>query len=303
MVAIVESILPVFILIGLGFGIRRARLLPDSFWPAAEGLTYYLTFPALLITNTAKAALGGDLVLTLAVVLLGPIVITALLLAAVRAALHADGRVFSSIFQGALRPNTYIGLAVAKSLLDQEKFAMAALCVALAVPLVNVLSVAALTAWVGDRQIEAKALLRPLAKNPLIIACAIGALLNAFDFRAVALLLPTLEILGQSALPIGLLAIGAGLIREGPISFYPLLSSSVIKLLVLPAITALVCHLWRVEHSVSTVVVFFSALPTAPSSYILARQMHGDAALMANIIALQTLLALCTLPLLLFILR
>jgi hypothetical protein len=73
-------------------------------------------------------------------------------------------------------------------------------------------------------------------------------------------------------------------------------------LLALPALTALTCHVWKAEDLMTSVVVF-SALPTAPSSYILARQMGGDAALMANIIAFQTLAAAGTLPLLLLVLR
>jgi len=45
-----------------------------------------------------------------------------------------------------------------------------------------------------------------------------------------------------------------------------------------------------------------AALPTATSSYILARQLGGDAPLMAAIVSGQTLLAVATIPLILAVL-
>jgi len=47
------------------------------------------------------------------------------------------------------------------------------------------------------------------------------------------------------------------------------------------------------------VAVLLAALPTATSAYILARQLGGDAPLMAGIISGQTLLAMVTIPLML----
>ena len=48
-----------------------------------------------------------------------------------------------------------------------------------------------------------------------------------------------------------------------------------------------------------TTVLLFQALPTASSAYILARQLGGDAPLMAGITAAQTVLGFITIPLVL----
>ena len=75
-----------------------------------------------------------------------------------------------------------------------------------------------------------------------------------------------------------------------------ILATAGLKLLVLPLMTALACRVMGVEGLPATVAVLFSALPGAPSSYILARQMGGDAPLMASLITVETALACATLP-------
>jgi hypothetical protein len=44
------------------------------------------------------------------------------------------------------------------------------------------------------------------------------------------------------------------------------------------------------------IVAVCSAVPTSPSAYVMARQMGGDAPLLAQIITLQTILAAITMP-------
>ena len=50
------------------------------------------------------------------------------------------------------------------------------------------------------------------------------------------------------------------------------------------------------------VLVVFSAIPTAPTAYVLTRQMGGDGTLMAGLVTAQTLLGVLTIPLVLLVL-
>jgi len=138
MTTILTSLVPVFLLIALGFGLRARQFVPDLFWPAIEKLTYFVFFPALLFQNCRRAPLdgAGSLALAMGLGVLG----TAALALAARP-LVKSGPSFTSLFQGTIRPNTYVGLAAAAALYGKTGTALTSICVAMVVPLVNLLSV------------------------------------------------------------------------------------------------------------------------------------------------------------------
>jgi predicted permease len=298
MLAILSALLPTFALIVVGYVLRERRFLPDSFWPGAEKLTYFITFPALLFSNTAKADLGSLPLLGIATAMLGTIAICTVLILLARPVLKVSAPTFSSLVQGAIRPNTYIGLAVAAALLGTHGLTVTALCVALVVPTVNVISVLA-CAHLGenDRKPGVLSLLRDVAKNPLLMACVLGSLFNVLGIGLPPIIGPFLEVLGRAALPIGLLAVGAGLdLSAARRAGFPVGISSVGKLVLSPAIAAGLCLMLGLPDIELAAVVLYAALPCSASAYVLARLMGGDAQMMASIITVHTLLAIITMP-------
>lgn len=298
MLAILSALLPTFALIVVGYVLRERRFLPDSFWPGAEKLTYFITFPALLFSNTAKADLGSLPLLGIATAMLGTIAICTVLILVARPVLKVSAPTFSSLVQGAIRPNTYIGLAVAAALLGTHGLTVTALCVALVVPTVNVISVLA-CAHLGenDRKPGVLSLLRDVAKNPLLMACVLGSLFNVLGIGLPPIIGPFLEVLGRAALPIGLLAVGAGLdLSAARRAGFPVGVSSVGKLVLSPAIAAGLCLMLGLPDIELAAVVLYAGLPCSASAYVLARLMGGDAQMMASIITVHTLLAIITMP-------
>ncbi|MBP3126348.1 AEC family transporter [Thalassospira sp. ER-Se-21-Dark] len=298
MIAILSALLPTFALIVVGYVLRERRFLPDSFWPGAEKLTYFITFPALLFSNTAKADLGSLPLLGIATAMLGTIAICTVLILVTRPVLKVSAPTFSSLVQGAIRPNTYIGLAVAAALLGTHGLTVTALCVALVVPTVNVISVLA-CAHLGenDRKPGVLSLLRDVAKNPLLMACVLGSLFNLLGIGLPPIIGPFLEVLGRAALPIGLLAVGAGLdLSAARRAGFPVGVSSIGKLVLSPAIAAGLCLMLGLPDIELAAVVLYAALPCSASAYVLARLMGGDAQMMASIITVHTLLAIITMP-------
>lgn len=302
MATILSALVPVFLLIALGFGLRRFQALPESFWPPVEKLTYFVFFPALLFDNCRKVPLdGGDtgaLLLSMGV----GVVATAALSLLVRPL--AGGRAaFSSVFQGTIRPNTYVGLAAAAALYGNQGVALTSVCVAIVVPLVNLLSVLAMLAFgEGQRPQGLAAALKPVAANPLINACLLGLAVNWLGVPLPEFAARFLSILSAASLPMGLLAVGAGVdvaaVRKaGP----PVLASSGFKMLLLPLLTLLLLERLGLPRETQAVGFLYAMLPCSASSYVLARQMGGDAPLMANIISLQTVLAMASMPLLLIL--
>ncbi|MFP8967613.1 AEC family transporter [Pokkaliibacter sp. CJK22405] len=298
MISSLNALGPIFLVVLVGFLLRRLAFPGESFWPAAERLTYYLLFPALLVNNLASAHFGevalGDVVLMVVLLL----VIMTLVLAALRPWVAPTAAAFTSVYQGGVRFNTYVGLAAAKSLYGDAGLVVAAIAIAIMIPLVNVLCVL-IFALYSDRQgkISWLATFKQMGKNPLILGCLAGILLNITGIGLPFWSQPMLKILGQAALPLGLLAVGVALdLRALRGGMLPLAWSSLIKFVAMPLTAAGLGVLLGASTLVIQVMVLFAALPTASSAYILARQMGGDAPLMAGIITAQTLLAMLTLP-------
>ncbi len=293
----VAALLPVFLLIVLGYALRRTAFLPDSFWAPAEKLTYYVTFPALLVSNLAGADFTGLPAAPLAGVVAGATLLSAGVAVGLGRAIAADGPGRTSILQGAIRPNTYFGLAAAAALYGETGVTLTAVCIAAVVPLVNLVSVTGMVAWTGRAAPGVWGLLRPILTNPLILACALGIALNLLGVGLPPGLGPSLEILGRAALPIGLLAVGAGLDLGALLAGRrALVATAALKMGLLPAAAALGAGLVGFPAAATGVAVLYASLPCSPSAYVLSRQMGGDSALMAAIITAHTLLAALIVP-------
>lgn len=295
--AILLALTPAVGLIGLGYGLRAAHFLPEAFWPGAERLAYFVLLPALLIDGLASADLSNVPVARLAVVLAGGLLVVSAVLVALRPWLDVDGPAFTSVFQGGIRFNNYVGLSVAGGLLGAPGVAMAALANAIIVPTVNVLAILVFARF-AQGEASLRGIARSVATNPLIVACALGAALQATGWGVPPGLGPILRALGQASLPLGLLCVGAAFdvlaIRQGA---QAAAVATVAKFGLLPAVTFALCLTLEVTGSAALIAMLFQTLPTATSAYILARHLGGDAPLMAGIVALQTLVAALAIPL------
>ena len=304
MLDIVLVILPVFLLIFLGWMCRRRAFPGDGFWAPAERLTYYLLLPALIVLVLAEADFAGLAVAPMAAAIAGAILLMTGLVVVLRPRLALDGPGFTSLYQSTVRLNGYIGLSVAFGLYGETGLAVASVAVATFVPLVNVTSTFMLARHGAAAQPRLGGVAKRLAANPLILACLLGGLLNLSGVGPPPVVGDMLRILSRAALPVGLLAVGAGLDLAAARDAKAVAAlSSALKLVALPAMTYALARGFGADPLTLTVGVLFTALPVATSSFILARQLGGDAPLMANLCAVQTLLAMASLPLVLVLLR
>jgi hypothetical protein len=293
--AFIEALLPVFSLIILGYVFQRYQFPGETFWPLAAKITYFAFFPALVLSRLALADLGDVAIVPLLLAVSLPPLAVALALVMARPLLPVDNPAFTSVFQGSIRFNTYVGLATAAALFGDQGVALAAIILAILIPLVNVLCVAALTHYVSGGSASGRDVVVSLVTNPLIIACAIGIVLNWSGIGLPWLSGSILEIFSRAALPLGLLTVGAGLdVRAVQTATMPVAVASVLKLLVVPLLAVLACRMLALGGDTATIVIMFAALPTAPSAYILAQQLGGDVKLMAGILTIQTMLAALT---------
>ncbi|MGJ5005066.1 AEC family transporter [Bradyrhizobium sp. HKCCYLRH2060] len=298
---VAAALAPVFLLIVVGFGLRRSLIRLDTQWHGLERLTYYVLFPALLMQSLVKADLGKVPVAGIGGALFLAMLAMSALCLALRPLLTRsgiDGPAFTSIFQGATRWQTYVALSVAGSLFGPTGLAVASVGMIAIIPMVNVFSVAVLAHYASPTRRSMREILATIIRNPLIWACIAGLALNVAHVPLPKLWHDAADALGQASLPIGLLVTGAGLHFEGLRRAGPAAALGVVLKLVLMPLLAIGLAGWFGVTGPSLVVVAIcAAVPTSPSAYVLAKQMGGDAPLLAQIISLQTVLAALTMPL------
>ncbi|KPF46656.1 transporter [beta proteobacterium AAP121] len=285
-------LLPDFALILLGFLLCRYTALGRPLWDAVERLVYLLLFPALLFGAIVRNPVSPASALPLAGSALAVVALGVLLAYGLRLWPAVDARLHASGAQTAFRFNSYVALALAERLAGPPGLAWMALVVSVCVPLCNVAAVWPLARHGGQGY------LRELARNPLIIATVAGLLFNALGLRLPALLDTTVARIGAAALPLGLMAVGAGLqlgaLREAPRLAAALLG---IRHALLPAFAVLLVVALGLPPGQQAVVVAFAALPTASSAYVLAVRMGGHGGYTAGLVTMSTLIGMVALPL------
>src|ERR1700751_4972850 len=300
MAVVIAALLPVFLLIVLGAVLKRSLMRLETQWHGLERLTYYVLFPMLLIQTLVKADLSKVPIVGLGGALFLSALAMSLLCLALRpllARLKIDGPAFTSIFQGATRWQTYVALAVSGNLFGDTGLALASVAMVAIIPLVNVFSVAVLVRYASPDKKSLGTIVMTVVKNPLIWACAIGLAINVLHLPLPKLWHEVADALARSSLAIGLLVTGAGLHLEGLLR--PNIAAAIgvfLKLIVMPVLGIALALWFGLTGQNLVIVTACSAIPASSSAYVLARQMGGDAPLLAQIITLQTILAVITMP-------
>ncbi len=301
MSAVFASLIPVFLVIATGWLARITGFVEDRHWPGLERVTYMVFFPALVIDTLARADLASVPVAGVGGALMGAVLLMSGLMLALQPflarALGIDGPSFTSVFQGATRWNTFVAIAVAGSLHGQRGVALMAVAIAAMVPLLNILAIFVFVRFAGGPRQNPGQILRTFVTNPFIWSCAVGLVLNPLNAFIPAPILGYAEVIGRAALAAGLLVVGAGLdvrtlARPGPAH----LIATALKLVLMPLLAVLLARAFGVDGSDLAIAAIAASVPTASAAYVLARQLGGNAPLMAEILTLQTLAAMATMP-------
>jgi len=297
----VQALVPVFVLILIGYLFRRFQFPGDGFWLQAERFSYYVLFPAMLIFKLGQARVPVSAYSDVILLVLAMLTAMTLALVAAQWFFRWPGPVFSSVYQGGIRFNSFVAIATAGMLLGDDGLSTMAIVIAVKIPLINLLCILMFSVVVGQRgAVGWRPVARAIITNPLIIGSIIGALWGYFRIGFHPLLAGVLEPLSDLALPLGLMTVGAGLqLKALRGTSLPFLVSSGLKLIGFPLMTAALALALGLSGTLVQASILLATLPTATSSYILARQLGGDAPLMAAIVSGQTLLAVITIPLIL----
>lgn len=285
-------LLPDFLLIVLGFVLCRWTSLDRTVWAAAERLVYWLLFPVLLFVSIVKSPLNPATTTALALGGMG-VVGTGFAITVLLSLVPAlAGRQLASGAQVAFRFNSYVALALAERLGGAPYIAWTALLLATCVPLCNAAAVWTLARHGGQN------VWHEVLRNPLIIGTLAGLTGNLLGVHLPAALDTSLSRVSSAALPLGLMAVGAGLqlggLRQAPGLAAMLLG---IRHAILPLIGIGLGMLLALPVDQARALVAFAALPTASSAFVLASRMGGDAPYVAGLVTASTLLGMVSIPL------
>ncbi|MDQ3025020.1 MAG: AEC family transporter [Pseudomonadota bacterium] len=285
-------ILPNFVLILVGLALARRFDYGRGFWEGLEKLVYYVLFPALLFRSLALAKIDFTQTGWLAAAACAFTVAGFLLSLLAKPIFNLDQQLHATGSQCGYRFSTYIGLAIAGSLFGGEGVALAALLLGVMIPLANFGAVAVLAAH------SERGFLKELAQHPLVVSSLAGFAWNLAGLPLPGFADQTLALLGQTALPAGLLSVGAAMRFErgqGPVGAHAWWLA--VKLVVVPAMAWALARALGLHGIEGQVLILCAALPTATNAYILAVRMTGDGRAVATQITAGTVFCMVTIPL------
>jgi len=295
---ILKTILPIFVIILLGWGLRRLDFMQEGFLKPANRLVYYVAIPAMIFREIAEAELVKHFSLVLVAATLAPLIFVALagliLVRGIKLQRHRVGSFLQCSFHGNLG---YIGLAVAFYFLGDEGFTRASILAGFVMLLQNFFSVVALSRFSNepDQEISTLSLIRRVLLNPVIISAMAGMASSLVGLHLPAILDRSLRILSGMALPLALLVIGIS------ISFAEMRKQlrltaliGFLKLILLPATGLILFHLLDLHRIEYLPALILLASPTATISYVMASEMAGDADMATAAISITTLVSAVT---------
>ncbi len=297
-----QLLFPDFSLILCGYLLCRYTSLDRRVWEPVEGLVYYFLFPVLLfqaiVRNPLDLASTSNLIGAGLLMGLSGIALSYSVPYWPWVGRHIDAREHAGAAQVAFRFNSFIGLALAERLAGAPGLALIAVLIGVSVPLYNVAAV-----WPMARHANS-GFLRALLRNPLIIATVLGLAANLAGLRIPAWLEPTVGRIGASSLALGLMAAGAGM-QFASLGRAKALAVSLLSIrhFLVPLVALALSRLFRLDPMQATVLLAFSALPTASSCYVLAARMGYNGAFVAGLVTVSTLLGVASLPFALGVLR
>lgn len=292
---IFSAVLPTILLLVLGNILRRKNFVHIEFWAASDKVTYFILFPALLINRISQVDLSQINFSNIFSFLIIYLVIITIISYFIYRVTNCRNNQFSSIYQGVLRFNSYVYFAIIEAMWGGQTLALSALLAGFFIPSLNICSVASFA--VGSSRFSMRKTIVNLIKNPLIIATILGFLANIFPIILPKLLFNTFAILAKAALPLALLSVGAAVSLKKLYKINSQFSRSSVwlttfaRLFLAPSVAFLIGDFLNVSSDMLIVLVLFAAVPTATSAYILAKQLGGDADMMATIISFQTVIS------------
>lgn len=302
----VNVTLPIFLIILLGYILRRINFLNEEFVRVINRYVFVIALPVMLFQDIAGSDVREDMNIKFFLFcLFVTILMFGLVWLIARLVLRDKSMVGAFAQAGARGSAAILGVAFVENICGD--IGMTPQMIVAAVPFFNILSVVILVFHANDETKDygkIKSACINIAKNPIIIGILLGLLASLVHLKLPVIPDRTLHYIAQTATPMALLAVGAGFDTKQAIArLKPAVGATLIKLIGLPAVFLPIAYAMGFESSEMVAILIMLASPTTVSCYIMAKNMKNDDILTSNVIVLTTLLSSVTLTAWIFILK
>ncbi len=309
-----DTTMPVFLVILLGWFLRRVGVLNEAFCKPADQYVFKCALPVSLFLSIAKMDVYSDFDPMFCLFCFTVTAIVFLGVWALTSRLMKDKALVGEFSQAAVRSSAAI-LGVALNTNIYGNAGMVPMMVLSAVPFFNVYAVLILQfsphtdedgRLIPPERNGAAAVRRALVnvvKNPIILGM-LGVPFSLLRVKLPGILTSTLSTIGGTATPDALLAVGASFSgSEAAKCMKPALAATAIKLFILPAIFLPIAALFGFTGSAMIAILILVGSPTTVSCYVMAKNMGHRGVLTSNVVMLATVLSSVSLTLWIFLLR
>lgn len=295
---IVSTIIPIFSIVIIGWLIRLKGFVPPEFLGPANRLVFYIAIPAMIFRSVAKSSFKAQFNLTVLIITLFSVVAVFALAWIAGKITNRERKNLGTYVQSSIHGNLgYIGLAVAYYFMGQEGFVKAGIIGGFIMILQNLLAVTALVLYGKDVPCRENRLffVQKIFGNPVILSAMAGILFSVTETPVPEVIGRILDILGDLALPMALLVIGASLSFEVMrLSVFSVISTNFFKLIALPCVGFVLYRVYEISPADYLPGLILLASPTATIAYIMAKEMDGDADFAVAAISASTLISAVT---------
>lgn len=297
-------VLPLFITMSLGYFLKYLNMFDNNTLDTMNNITFKSFLPMLLFYNIYKTDLQGVFNLKLMIFSATCVIALYLILYLIVPLIEKDNKKRGALLQGLFRSNFVIfGLPITESLFGSEKVGVAALLIAVIVPLFNILSVLALETFRGGKP-DFRKISIGIIKNPLIIASCLGILTLLLKIKIPTAIEKTISDISKIATPLSLILLGASFKFDNIKKYLKQTTIAVVgKTILTPCIILPICIMFGYRGvELSTLMIIFAA-PTAISSFTMAQQMDSDSDLAGQIVVFTSAFCVVTVFMWIFILK
>jgi len=295
---VINTIVPVFLVILLGYFLHAKELLPSPIVGPLNRLVFYLAIPAMIFREISRVSFAAYFSPTVLAGTLAPVVMVFFIGLGVRRLLRIPSSFSGTFLQSAQHGNLgYIGLAVAYYFLGTEGLTAASILAGFLILLQNFLSVLGLQMFYQgpERKHKIWFFIKEIVGNPVVLSALAGIIFSVLKIPVPTIADRGLKIISDMALPLALLIIG-GSLSFGLISSNLRLAigAGILKLLFLPALGLLLYGLLGVPVGQFLPGLILLASPTATVTYVMASEMQGSTGLASAAVTMNTLASCLT---------
>lgn len=291
-----NGVLPIFFVMIIGNILKNKKILSDEFYNSASKFVFMIATPALLFSDTASVNFYETFDFKFVASLLGTLLVFVILLWIIIPAVVKDRVKAGAVIHCGYRSNfAILGLPLLKNLLDISGVAKAEIILAFGIPLFNVVAVVCLS-YFSSAKGDYKKVLKNTITNPLIIGALAGVICSACKFEIPAVITKTISYVGDTALGIGLIVLGASFdINKFLKSFKVTFLATIVKIVISPLFGVLCMYLLGYRNDELVITFVYMGSSTAINSFIMAKEMKSDEELTAGAVVCTTGFSILTL--------